>query len=97
MITKADWRGSGTIKRWVTQPEDVERILSIPYVTLRPDLTGFFETKKRLEGKCVVQVTFADPICIAGMVDVAISILQLLIAYREKKESRLSKEVTELK
>lgn len=63
MITKADWRGSGTIKRWVTQPEDVERILLIPYVTSRPDLTGFFETKKRLEGKCVVQVTFADPIC----------------------------------
>jgi uroporphyrinogen-III decarboxylase len=69
MITRADWRGSGTIKRWITRPEDVERVLSIPFVPARPDLTEFFETKKRLSGKCVAQVTFADPICIAGMVD----------------------------
>ena len=68
-ITKADWRGGGTIKRWITQPEDVERILSIPFVPMQPDFTAFFETKKRLSGKCVAQVTFADPICIAGLVD----------------------------
>ena len=68
-ITKADWRGGGTIKRWITQPEDVERVLSIPFVPARPDLTEFFETKKHLAGKCVAQITFADPICIAGMVD----------------------------
>ena len=68
-ITRADWRGGGTIKRWITQPEDVERVLSIPDVPSRPDLTGFFEAKRRLGGKCVAQVTFADPICIAGMVD----------------------------
>ncbi len=68
-ITKPDWRGGGSIKRWITKPEDVERLLSIPFVPQRPDLTEFFETKERLAGKCVAQVTFADPICIAGMVD----------------------------
>ena len=68
-ITRTDWRGGGTIKRWITQPEDVERVISIPFIPARPDLTEFFETKKRLAGKCVAQVTFADPICIAGMVD----------------------------
>ncbi len=68
-ISRDDWRGAGTIKRWITQPEDVERILSLPYVPQRPDLTEFFETKKRLEGKCVAQATFQDPICCAGMFD----------------------------
>ena len=70
-IGKADWRGGGTLKRWVAQPEDVEPLLSIPYVPQQPDLSGFFETRQRLEGKCVAQVTFADPICIAGLVDEA--------------------------
>lgn len=68
-ITRADWRGAGTIKRWVTEPEDVDRLLSIPYEPIRPDLTGFFETKARLEGLAIAQVTLNDPICIAGLVD----------------------------
>lgn len=69
MITMADWRGGGTIKRWISTPEDAERMLSIPYVPYRPDLSEFFETKKRLRGKCVAQVTFSDPICISGYID----------------------------
>ena len=68
-ITKANWRGGGTLKRWVAEPKDVERLLSIPYVPQRPDLTPVFETRERLKDKCVAQVTFADPICIAGIID----------------------------
>jgi len=69
MVTKADWRGGGTIKRWVSTVEDAERALSIPYVPSRPDLKPFFETKARLADRCVAQATFADPICIAGWID----------------------------
>jgi len=68
-ITKPDWRGAGTIKRWITTPEDAERLLSIPYVPQRPDLEPFFETRERLRDQCVAQATFADPICMAGMID----------------------------
>jgi uroporphyrinogen-III decarboxylase len=72
MVTRANWRGAGTVKRWVTTPEDAERLLSIPYEPSRPSLSEFFETKERLEGKCVAQVTFPDPICVAEYVDEAV-------------------------
>jgi len=65
-ITKADWRGQGTVKRWVTTPVDVERILSIPYMPPLPDLAAFMATRAQLSPRCVAQVTFADPICVAG-------------------------------
>jgi len=68
-VSRANWGGGGIVKRWAAEPKDVERILSIPYVPVRPDLTPFFQTKKALRDKCVAQVTFADPICIAGLVD----------------------------
>ena len=68
-ITRADWRGGGTVKRWITTPDDVERVLSIPYVPVQPDLTGFHETQARLRGTCVAQVTLADPVCTADIID----------------------------
>jgi uroporphyrinogen-III decarboxylase len=70
-ITRPDWRGGGTIKRWITTPEDAERMLSIPYVPPRPDLRPFLETRERLRPQCVAQATFCDPICLAGWVDEA--------------------------
>lgn len=69
MVTCPDWRGGGTVKRWVVTPEDAERLLSIPYVPPRPDLRPFLQTRERLRGRCVAQVTFCDPICIAGWID----------------------------
>jgi len=68
-ITRADWRGSGTLKRQISEPEDVERYLSVPYVPQRPDVSGFFRDRETLAGKCVTQLVFEDPICIAGYVD----------------------------
>jgi hypothetical protein len=68
-VTRADWRGGGTVKRWITQPEDVERLLSIPYEPIRPDLSEVQATRLRLAEQAIGQVTFNDPICIAGLVD----------------------------
>jgi len=68
-ITRADWRGGGTVKRWIVTPEDAARVLSIPYVPPRPDLRPFLETRERLRARCVAQVTFCDPIGLAGWVD----------------------------
>ncbi|HOL21927.1 MAG TPA: uroporphyrinogen decarboxylase family protein [bacterium] len=61
--------GRGTRKRWISTPEDAERILSIPYEPYRPDLTEYFQTRQRLKDKCVTQVVFNDPICIAAYID----------------------------
>jgi len=71
-VTRPDWRGSGTLKRWITEPEDAERVLSLPYTPQQPDLTAFFETKARLGDRCVAQLTFPDPICIAALIDEAV-------------------------
>lgn len=68
-ITRADWRGSGTIKRWVTEPEDAEKLLSIPYMPVHPDLGPFLEARAQTEHPWVTQATFNDPICIAGLID----------------------------
>ena len=70
-VTRSDWRGSGTVKRWVTTPRDAERLLSIPYVPPRPDLSAFISTRERLSPRCVAQATFADAICVAGLIDEA--------------------------
>ena len=68
-ITRADWRGSGTVKRWVTEPEDIERLLSIPYVPVRPDLTEALNARTTGQGKWIVQATFSDPIGVVGDID----------------------------
>ena len=68
-LTRTDWRGGGTLRRWITKPEDVDRLLSIPYVPIRPDLSQVLATRARLQGLAVAQVTLNDPICIAGLVD----------------------------
>ena len=67
--TRADWRGGGTVKRWLCEPCDVERLLSLPYVPLRPDLAAVQQARAAASGKWVVQLTFEDPICTAGLID----------------------------
>lgn len=62
-----DWRGGGMLKRWVTEPRDVEKLLAIPYVPARPDLAPVL--KAREQKQWVVQATFEDPVCSAGLID----------------------------
>ncbi|MBT3378266.1 MAG: hypothetical protein HN742_38440 [Lentisphaerae bacterium] len=62
-----DWRGGGTLKRWIVDPEDVDCLLSIPFVPSRPDLTPVLNARKQT--RWVVQATFSDPIGLAGWVD----------------------------
>ena len=68
-ISRSDWRGVRKIKRWITEPEDVERILSIPYVPAWPDVSPILKARAHGKDIWVTQATFSDPICIAGMVD----------------------------
>jgi hypothetical protein len=68
-ISRSDWRGVRKIKRWITEPEDVERILSIPYVPARPAVSLILKARAHGKEFWVTQATFPDPICIAGMVD----------------------------
>ncbi|MDD5705275.1 MAG: uroporphyrinogen decarboxylase family protein [Kiritimatiellae bacterium] len=65
-VSRGDWRGGGTIKRWITEPEDVERFLSIPYEPVRPDLSAFLQARERGRDLWVCQVTMEDPMCMAG-------------------------------
>lgn len=65
-VTKPDWRGCGVIKRWIKTEEDARRVLSIPDADPRPDITEFLETRERLKGLAVGQLTFSDPICFLG-------------------------------
>jgi uncharacterized protein (DUF2461 family) len=68
-ITRPDWRGAGQVKRWVTTPEDLERLLAIPYVPSRPDLTAFRQAQSEARGRWITQATFEDPICTVGLID----------------------------
>ncbi len=65
-LTAPSWRGRDVRKRWICSEEDARRVLSIPYVASRPDLTSFFSTKSRLRTRAVAQVTLPDPICVIG-------------------------------
>jgi len=60
--------GRGQMNRWIKTEEDVEKLLSIPYRFVEPNLSTFFQTKSILGDKVVAQVTLSDPICIAGMI-----------------------------
>lgn len=66
---KADWRGEGVIKRWLCEPIDVERLLSLPYQPPRPDLKPYLAERERVAGRAIMQMTFPDPVCTAGLVD----------------------------
>lgn len=70
-ITRPDWRGMGVVKRWLTEPEDAERLLSIPYVPSRPDLAPIRKAREWGKTRWVTQLTFEDPICVAGLIDEA--------------------------
>ena len=65
-VRAADWRGSGVVKNWIVTEEDALRVLSIPSVSPRPDVLPFLETRSRLRGKAVAQVSLDDPICWVG-------------------------------
>jgi len=67
--TRPDWSGGGVIKRWITEPEDAERLLSIPFVPPRPDLEPVLKARACADTRWVAQVTFEDPICTAGLID----------------------------
>lgn len=68
-LSRADWRGRGAITRWINTVEDARRVLSMPYTALTPDLTTFRAECARLGDRVVGQLTFPDPICIAGWID----------------------------
>ena len=69
LLTRPDWRGGGTVKRWLTTPADVERALSLPYVPARPDLAPFHRTRAAAAGRWIMHAVFPDPVCIADMID----------------------------
>lgn len=64
-----DRSGGGVEKSWVESVEDAERVLSIPYVPPRPSLKEFLETRERLRGKSVGQVTLPDPVAMLGVIE----------------------------
>ena len=64
--TAPDWRGGGTLKHWIATEEDARRILSIPDVPPRPDLTPFLHERRRLSDCAIAQATFPDPVCMLG-------------------------------
>ena len=66
---KPNWGGGGEIKRWICEPQDARRLLSIPYIPPRPDLGPVLEARACTDNKWIVQATFDDPICIAGIID----------------------------
>ncbi len=68
-IVRPDWRGAGVVKRWIGEPEDIERLLSIPYVPVRPELAEFREGQATAQGRWITQATFEDPICTVGLID----------------------------
>jgi hypothetical protein len=68
-VTLPDWRGGGETKRWISTPDDARRLLSIPYRPVRPDLRPFLKARAENTGRAVAQVTFPDPICMAGWID----------------------------
>jgi len=68
-VVRTGWRERDVVKRWIRTVEDAERALSMPYVPVEPDLETFFDTKARLAGKIVAQVTFREPIAVADWID----------------------------
>lgn len=70
-IRMPDWRGGGTVKRWISTPEDVEKVLSIPYEPYRPsDLEDFLRIRDSHRDRVVGQITLTDPLAeVAGNTD----------------------------
>ena len=58
----ADGPRGGVEKHWVESAQDVERLLSIPYIPPRPPLKEFLQTRQRLRGESVGQVTLPDAV-----------------------------------
>jgi len=48
----------------VKSPEDVEKVLSIPYVPHRPDCSGFFEEERRIGDRGIVMCSVPIPVTI---------------------------------
>ena len=63
-IRKQLKRGHGAdilIKPYLENPADVKRLLSIPYDPVKPDVSGFFETEKRLGENGIMHVGTGNP------------------------------------
>jgi len=64
-----DRPGGGTEKHWIESVEGAKRLLSIPYVPIRPDLSGFLSTRAASGGRYLAKVTLMDPVCSVGLID----------------------------
>lgn len=64
-----NWREGNMVKRWICEPGDVERLLSLSYVPSRPNLKSVLQAREFTQDKWVVQATFEDPLCVGGMID----------------------------
>lgn len=53
----------GHLKRWITEPADVEKWLSLPYVPLTFDHEPLLEARERLGDLVTTQVVMTDPAC----------------------------------
>jgi hypothetical protein len=53
----------GELKRWITEPADVEKWLSLPYVPPTVDHAPLREARQRLGDEVLTQVTMTDPSC----------------------------------
>lgn len=68
-ILQRKWNGGwGETKFWLETPQDMERILSLPYQPLQPNIDEFLETRKRRKGQAIAQVTLPDPVGMVGMI-----------------------------
>lgn len=51
-----------TVKHWITDEEDVERFLSLPFALAKPDLQGYFDAEEELGEAGYVLPHLSDPI-----------------------------------
>jgi hypothetical protein len=68
-VLQRKWNGGwGETKFWLETPQDVERILSIPYQPLQPKVDAFLETRQRRKGQAIAQCTLPDPVGMVGLI-----------------------------
>jgi hypothetical protein len=61
--------GGATAKHWVETVEDAKRLLSIPYVPVRPDLAELVAGRAASRGRYLTKVTLGDPAGSVGLID----------------------------
>lgn len=58
----------GELKRWITEPADVEKWLSLPYVPVAVDHAPLAEARDRLGDQVATQAVMTDPACCTGWI-----------------------------